>query len=235
MGEYVRQHIIASYFYLKQDGAEPYYPRWENGRWAYGDLKVEDFEARFIGSYGSTALTASRGTAEEGTLHEIEFIAPKVQTDQPPAHAVCLQGYLYLDQDHRSSAPLRDLDDVALLRALGELLVGGEQGYGFGHIVQEEDSVADPHDDDGVWPHPRDCDGRTLRAHLEVPQAGAVLAQGPLEPVVGREWAGGQRGGQRRGAGQDISEPVIAWAPGSRIMGDAAQLCVGPYGIWRCL
>jgi hypothetical protein len=62
-----------------------------------------------------------------------------------------------------------------------------------------------------------------------------VVVQGPLEPVVGREWANGQRGGARRGAGQDVSEPIVAWAPGGQFEGDVPRLFVGPYGIWEAV
>ena len=233
VGNYVRNHIIASYFYLRLADEGPYYPRLERGRWYYGTLPAADFEARFIGSFGSTALTAPTWTAEEASLHEIEFIAPQVQTDQPPARPVYLQGYLYLDQD-RSMAPppLRNLDDTTVLGYLAELFVGGEQGYGFGRMARHGEPVG-PELDTGAWPRPRDLDSDILRAHLKVSRTAQVVVQGPVEPVVGREWASGQRGGARRGAGQDVSEPIIAWAPGGRFQGDPSRLRVGPYGIWE--
>lgn len=235
VGDYVRDRVIASYFYLKLAGEGPYYPRLEQGTWHYGDLPAADFEARFIGSFGSTALTASTWTAEEASLHEIEFIAPQTQTDQPPARPVYLQGYLYLDQD-RSVAPppLADLDDATILGYLTELFVGGEQGYGFGRMVRHSEWVG-PNVGTSRWPRPRDLSGRTLHAHLKVSQSVHMPVQGPLEPVVGREWANGQRGGVRRGAGQDVSEPIVAWAPGGRFEGDVPPLFVGPYGIWEAV
>lgn len=235
VGDYVRAHVIAGYFYLRLPDEGPYYPRLEQGCWHYGNLPAADFEARFIGSFGSTALTASTLTAEEATLHEIEFIAPHVQTDRPPARPVYLQGYLYLDQD-RSMAPppLRGLDDAIILGYLTELFVGGEQGYGFGRMVRHGEWVG-PDVETSPWPQPRDLDGTTLRAHLKVSQTAQVVIQGPLEPVVGREWANGQRGGARRGAGQDVSEPIVAWAPGGQFEGDVPHLFVGPYGIWEAV
>ena len=232
VGDYVRDHAIASYFYLKLADEGPYYPRLEQGGWRYGNLPAADFEARFIGSCGSTALTASTWTAEEASLHEIEFIAPQVQTDRPLARPVYLQGYLYLDQD-RSMAPpsLRGLDDTAILRYLVELFVGGERGYGFGRMVQHQ--VVGPEAETGPRLQPRDLDGRTLRAHLKVSPTAPAVVQGPLEPIVGREWANGRRGGARRGAGQDVSEPIIAWVPGGQFRGDTLQLHITRYGLWE--
>ncbi len=235
MGDYVRDHIIAGYFYLKLASEGPYYPRLEQGVWKYGELPAADFEARFIGSFGSTALTASTWTAEEASLHEIEFIAPHVQTDRSPARSVYLQGYLYLDQN-RSVAPppLRSLDDATILGYLRELFVGGEQGYGFGRMVQHGTLVG-PEVETDPRPQPRDLDGETLRAHLRVSQSAQVLVEGPVEPVVGREWANGQRGGTRRGAGQDVSEPIVAWVPGGQLKGDTSHLRIGPYGVWEAV
>lgn len=233
VGDYIRDHVISSYFYLRQADGGPYYPRLEQGIWRYGNLLAVDFEARFIGSFGSTALTTSTWTAEEATLHEIEFIAPHVQTDRSPDRQVYLQGYLYLDQDHSlAPPPLRDLTDTAILGYLTELFVGGEHGYGFGRIIQHGEAVG-PEIETAPWPQPRDLDGEILRAHLKVSQTTEGVVQGPLEPVVGREWANGRRGGVRRGAGQDVSEPIITWAPGGKFIGDISQLSVRSYGIWE--
>ena len=233
VGDYVRDHIIASYFYPKLADGDPYYPKLEQGKWHYGDLSAANFEACFIGSFGSTALTASTWTAEEASLHEIEFVAPQVQTDRPPARSVYLQGYLYVDQD-RSAAPppLQSLSDTTILDYLIELFVGGERGYGFGRIVRHKEPVG-PEVITGSQPRPCDRDGRVLRAHFRARQRGQVIVQGPLEPLVGREWANGRRGGTQRGAGQDVSEAVVAWSPGSRIEGDIDSLSVTAYGIWQ--
>jgi len=233
VGDYVRDHVIASYFYLKLANGELYYPRLEQGSWHYGNLSAAGFEARFIGSFGSTALTASTWTAEEATLHEIEFITPRVQIDRPPARPVYLQGYVYLDQNLSTAPPpLQDLDDITILGHLTELFVGGEQGYGFGRMVRHGEPVGSEVTGD-PWPRPRDLDGNILRAHFRARQADQVVVQGPLEPLVGREWANGRRGGRRRGAGQDVSEPVVAWSPGGRLEGDINSLVVTAYGIWQ--
>ncbi|MDY7079930.1 MAG: hypothetical protein SXV54_23855 [Chloroflexota bacterium] len=233
VGDYVRDHVVASYFYPKLADGEPYYPRLEQGRWHYGDLSAADFEARFINSFGSTALTASTWTAEEASLHEVEFIAPRAQTGQPPARPVYLQGYLYLDQDRSTTPPpLQGLDDTTILGHLTDLFVGGEQGYGFGRMIWHSEP-SDPEVTTGPQPQPRDLDGNVLRSHLRAQQASRVTVQGPLEPLVGREWANGHRGGTRRGAGQDVSEAVVAWAPGGTIEGDIASLVVAAYGIWQ--
>lgn len=233
VGDYVCDHIIASYFYLKLVDTLPYYPRLESGRWYYGDLSANDFEAQFIGSFGSTALTAFTWTAEEASLHEIEFIAPKAQTGSLAGRSVYLQGYLYLDQD-RSTAPppLQDWDDATTLEHLQELFVGGEQGYGFGHMVLQSEPAA-PEATSDSRPRPRDLDGGVLRAHLRVQRANQMTVQGQLEPLVGREWANGRRGEMRRGAGQDISEAIVAWMPGCTVKGDTSSLVIGPYGLWE--
>jgi len=232
VGDYVRDHIIAGYFYPKLLGGEPHYPRIEQGKWYYGDLPAADFEASFIGSSASTALMASTWTAEEASLHEIEFIAPHLQTGCPPAPSVYLQGYLYLHQD-RSTAPepLQGMDDMTILDLLEELFVGGERGSGFGRMVRHGQPVG-PEVSASLKPQPRDLNGRILRAHLRAVSSTQVVVRGPLEPLVGREWASGRRGGRRRGAGQDVSEAVIAWVPGGAVAGDIS-LVIGPYGIWE--
>lgn len=233
VGDYVRDHIIGSYFYLKLASEGLYCPQIEQGKWYYGNLPSADFEARFIGSFGSTALNALTWTAEEASLHQIEFISPHVQTDKSPARPVNLQGYLYLDQD-RSTAPLplQELDDSTILDYLIELFVGGEQGYGFGRIMRHGEPIG-PEVTTELRPRPRDLDGRVLRAHLRTRRAGPIVVKGPLEPLVGREWANGRRGGTRRGAGQDVSEAIVAWSPGGTIEEGGASLRVTAFGVWE--
>jgi hypothetical protein len=233
VGDYVRDHIIAGYFYPKLADSSPYYPRLESARWRYGELSASNFEARFIGSFGSTALAASTWTAEEVSLHEIEFIAPKAQTGSLAGCSVYLQGHLYLDQDHSAAPPpLQDWDDTTTLEHLQELFVGGEQGYGFGHMVLQDEPAALETASDSR-PQPRDLDGPVLRAHLRVQRESSMKVMGPLEPLVGREWADGRRGELRRGAGQDVSEAVVAWVPGCAFEGDASSLVIAPYGLWE--
>lgn len=233
VGDYVRNHVIASYFYLRLADEGPYYPRLQHAEWWYGNLKAADFEARFVSSYSSTALTASSWTAEEPTLHEVEFITPRVRTDPPPGRPVYLQGFLYLDQDRSTApSPLQGLNDESYLQYLTELFVGGEQGYGFGRIERLGQPIS-PEVDTGPRPQPRDLDGATLHAHLRMTPANKLAVHGPVEPLVGREWANDRRGNGRRGAGQDVSEPVVAWAPGGHFAGDTSQIRIGPYGIWE--
>src|SRR5574341_188682 len=80
MGEEVDKQLAYSYFYPSADKKECdfYWDDWEEFSWKY------------LGSYVGTALQKGRG-AENGSLHEIEFIAP-VTRDNKPVHLV---GYIF--------------------------------------------------------------------------------------------------------------------------------------------
>ncbi|MBN1485635.1 MAG: hypothetical protein JXA37_13050 [Chloroflexia bacterium] len=233
VGDYVREHLIAGYFFLRPDGGEPLYPRLEGRDCAYGALSEAEFEARHVHSISSTALSAPTITAEEASLHEIEYLAPRVQAGPAAGRPVYLTGALYLDQD-RSTAPLplQATADAALLTLLDELFVGGEQGYGFGRLVQEGKPIGPTVTGDSR-PRPGELGGLLLRAHLALSPHEPSLALGPLEPLVGREWSNGQPGGGRAGAGQDLTRALLAWAPGGLYQSDPGRLRIGRYGIWE--
>ncbi|MGB9873322.1 MAG: hypothetical protein ACPLYD_16895, partial [Anaerolineae bacterium] len=49
--------------------------------WPWGD--PDEFAWRYLNSYAGTALDYDRNAAEEGSLHETEFIAPVTRDGQP--------------------------------------------------------------------------------------------------------------------------------------------------------
>ncbi len=84
VGEILNRVFTTSYFFptTNRDGAIDKFP-WD-----------EDFPAyEYIGSYVSTALNAQTSAAEAGSLHEVEFIAPRTLHS---GKQVYLSGYCFL-------------------------------------------------------------------------------------------------------------------------------------------
>lgn len=75
-GERVNQQLAFTYFYpALQPENQDYKVQW---CWENESL----FRRRFLSSYASTALVYPQQAAEEGFLHEVEFISPRTLDDR---------------------------------------------------------------------------------------------------------------------------------------------------------
>ncbi len=222
VGNEVHSHIAFTYFYPTTD------PGGGVDLWPWGES--DRFRARYLGSYPSTALTYPQHSADEGTLHEVEFISPHTLDGGRPVY---LAGYIFA----RDGAP-----DWA--NALGRLQLGGERGYGWGRVEPEPvddamsawdgKTVFDDYKIQGNgWPPvlraARDTRllAHTLTSGGEAPQAPPGNIQGEVEPLVGREV---ER--QHGRFGVVFSQARICFIPGSQVKCDTC-LRIDPFGVWE--
>ncbi len=212
VGRRVNDELAFSYFYPAVGE--------EVDLWPWDD--PDEFAWRYLGSYAGTALDYGRNAAEEGSLHETEFIAPATRDGRP----VYLVGYVFERTD--CSLPW--------CQALGRLQVGGERTYGWGRA----EPVAIAQDDGpffGLYAMQLDSERPVLRlpgklpdksrllAHALAVGPNAVVADGPLAPLVGRETRDADRHGQR------LSAAEICWEPGA-VAKDQLSVRIGEYGLW---
>jgi len=115
VGQRVHSHLAFTYFYPTTDPDDTEYLRpWDDG-----------FRSRFLSTYTSTALAYPQQSAEEGTLHEVEFLSPRTLNTGEPVYLV---GYIFA----REGAPRWQ-------SALKRLQMGGERGYGWGWVEPVDD------------------------------------------------------------------------------------------------
>jgi len=218
VGKEIHTHLAFTYFYPATD--------YGGGviRWPWG----EGFRSRFLSTYASTALSYPQQSADEGTLHEVEFISPRTLDS---GEQVYLVGYVFAQEGAPDWQP-----------ALGRLQLGGERGYGWGRV----EPVGDPDlldekslfggqytvELDDQWPVLTAGENARLLAHAlafrvegRKPIQGV---QGEIEPLVGRETAPDGR------FGVQISEARICYAPGGKVEA-GTQVRIGPYGIWEAI
>jgi hypothetical protein len=211
-GTFVDEQLGVSYLYLSDcPDRVTAYP-WTPGA-------ADKFAWKYMGSYSSTAL-ADGYVKEDGSLHEIEFLAPASRPDGEPVYAV---GCVF------AALP----DNGAWRKSLARLDLGGERSYGWGRCQL-------------VAVQPCDRPGAVLPGIAEVRldgarplvsvDGGATLAhvdaclesecEGELEPLVGRVTnpSNGYFGVQH-------SDAVISWRPGARIPG-RRWFSVGRRGVW---
>jgi len=174
--------------------------------------KKNDFAWKFMGSYVSTALEDD--TADDGSLHEVEYISPTTRDGSP----VFLFGYLF----EKSGCQLKWKD------ALRRIQLGGERGYGWGRV----NLINSPQEVEKCFDCSIDISGPSPA--ITVSKQGSILGhalvdglkcKGDIEPLVGRET-------KEKGFGGNVSKAEVCYAPGSKVEIDTT-FNISPKGIWE--
>jgi len=219
IGEWVKHHCAFGYWFIREND-EPLAPHYEGNRLKYGPLTAAEFERRYLDAHVTTALDAATTSAQAGSLHEVEYIAPHRREGKRTQ----VGGWVFLDETAQAV-----LDWPAWL---SELQVGGERRYGFGQLrLVEGGWQADGNPSgyplilDQARPQVKVEAGHALLAHTLVD---GVNAQGQLEPLVGRETPSTNS----QQFGQTLTTAKICWSPGARLQ-DSADFKIELTGEWR--
>lgn len=169
--------------------------------------KETEFDFRFLASYASTALNYDCQSTEEGSLHEVEYIAAQtrpLKRDEQPQQ-VFLIGAIYLKSDAVNIPPLKEWRN-----AIKKIQLGGEKNAGWGRVelVNELKPTAK---EPGVEYN----QGDYIKEHVFVSQHNDIAdkIQGRVEPFVG--WERASAAESKRS--WQISTPFVCFAPGSRV------------------
>ncbi len=238
-----------SYFYPAVFSDNPLLPHYTEKGIVYGDpcrchyLK-EDFEMRFIDSFGQTAVLPESNTAEDESLHELEYISPciRAKEDYRPVFFV---GYIFIREDACfNDRPISwDNAGISLKPAIRELFIGGDRKYGWGKLsldIKKTKKVKNSKFFGNSFNPKKEGltitieKGKPIPAHLEIEPETNLKMKGDIEPLVGREWAvGGEANGKVKiGAGQNISEAKMCWVPGSVVEENKGlELTIDKFGI----
>jgi len=250
MGEFVKHHLIFSYFYPVK-GADVLYPNYAEEGLGFGSkekgefvMNKEEFEKKFITSYVSTALDKTSRTAEEGSLHEFELISP-----------VEFVGYLFtnLEKNHGNAKygmPIfvREVEEekirveikgkkVEVFEAIKEIQVGGERIYGFGQLELKDEEIKQRESFFNRYEVVLDAERPRIKAEIALSHVmmkddkGKYLdklanIRGDIEPLVWRAWS-------EKGTGQNPNFEGIALVPGSKF--GLREMKIGDFGMWHLL
>ncbi|MBU1615854.1 hypothetical protein KJ693_11190, partial [bacterium] len=235
VGEKFQNDIIPSYFYPAIDKENPLIPKFTSQGLQYGSCSfyptypAEGFERLFISSFGQTAIEPANLTAEDETLHEIEYIAPVIE-EKEEQQQVYFVGYIVINEAGRSWKEWKDIKE-----AISKIFVGGERHYGFGRLSLVDKFSCQVNDffgyvvdkNTGLFSIPKD---KPIPGHLSVNEN--VSLKGDIEPLVGREWEPGKDG--KIGFGQKVSEAEICWVPGSALTKEETLKLVGYGRLSKC-
>ncbi|MEM4217236.1 MAG: hypothetical protein QXZ09_04385 [Candidatus Methanomethylicaceae archaeon] len=219
VGEWVKTHCAFGYWFIEENGTA-LAPHNEDGALKYGPYRVADFERLYLRAHVTTALDASTTSAEEGSLHEVEFIAPYTKEGKH----TWVAGWVFLDDEAR-----QHLCGKHIWRAwLGNLQVGGERRYGFGNlrlvnyvgIRRLEDGYS--LNTEALRPQITISRGRPLLAHTIV---NGVNAKGMIEPLVWRVTTSSNY------FGMNLSFGAMCWEPGA-VLSNEYTFELTEEGLW---
>lgn len=176
------------------------------------------FDYRFLDSQASTALNYDQQAAEEGLLHETEFIRPHAR--RLPGEATAPQVYLLGLLFVKAALPTC-LQGWQAART--RLQLGGERGYGWGRVqplpLSEPLLLAEP-----TLTLAQDM---AVAAHVYAASAPLV---GPIEPLLGWE-----RDNERQDRNWRLTPQVqLCYAPGSKVA-RTTTFTIGNDGLWQPL
>jgi hypothetical protein len=213
IGEWVKTHCAFGYWFIQENG-QLLYPHYEEGKLKYGHLTAADFERRYLDAHVTTALDPSTTSAEEGSLHEVEFIAAYNQDGVQTR----VGGWVFLDETAQAALDWRGW--------LSDLQVGGERRYGFGmlRLIEMEPATESQIDLTGTRPRQFVPKGAPLLAHTVI--ASSIRVRGQIEPMVGRMTS------QSHAFGSNLTAGIVCWTPGSVPMDDI-RVQFEPEGHWR--
>ena len=247
VGEFLKKVMRFGYLYLS-DGNDVFLPMYTDEGLKFGNLPQIEFERRFISSLASTSIEPYSFTAEEGMLHEVEFISPyEINKENEEPKPVFLKGLLWISerseekltvQINEDNFSITDGKNVVKFSDLANTLqIGGERKYGFGQLKLEKLIEVNDQDLDhlrfkGRWKEDKD------EIRLEFKRDEFIWShakynsdlkiKGSIEPIVGRDWSD-------RGAGRELRSHGLCWVPGSILMEDKTFKITEDFGLWEVI
>jgi hypothetical protein len=238
VGDAIRDGLPTTHFFPDvNEGNGPWYVPWygETGL-TYGGGDRAAFEDAFIVSRARTAIEPTNLGAEDGSLHDMEFLTDRTRHEGLP---VFLTGYAFAGPGVAAKCGQESVD--ALLRLLDGAQVGAERKYGFGLLRDCRTERVDPSvvglfGRSVTWENERLTirSGDALPFHVPLSEATQDY-HGDVEPLVWRQWgshAGGTGFGQevKRQKNPDGGSP-LCWVPGS-VAPTRGVFVPGPFGVF---
>jgi len=119
------EHISCFYPCFDEEGRNVLFPKFENGEFVLGNYSEDNFRAKFVDTFISTAIDSKTNTALDESLHEINVILPGAKVDLYEGNVKEKQLYWV------GVVQLKDKQENDLP---SEIYVGGEVKYGLGKM-----------------------------------------------------------------------------------------------------
>ena len=228
-GNLLKTDVLISYFFPALEPDKPLLPNFAKDGLRYGfdgeAMTAYQFEQKFIRSMGQTAIDYRTWSAEDQSLHESEYLIPKIQNGETFKELLFV-GYLFVNDVGITQEVIR--------KAWSELFVGGERKYGWGRLLLDSETGITEMDTFFGYKSSSKCEkvpsfivpaGRPVPAHVPVNERLKLKGDRELLSTLEYDNEG------RKGFGHKVGkEPILCWIPGSLLI-EEASLSIGPYGI----
>lgn len=267
LGDIIKENLKLSYFYITlvpDDLSKTLIPNLKSKPPGYGVtdssakpfLSQMEFESIFIEGFGSTAIRPDSQSAEEETLHAMEFLNHLVSYEKE-LHDVYFSGYLWVKagdytlEDVGKKFIIQCATDnitfclentdgkrtTTLRNTLNYFQIGGEKAYGGGMLKLLEGSLKEMEPDSKLWerysteldavPRISVQSGDPIPAHLLVDLSQQADA---VEIHGDLEPLTGREYHKEQGVGRRLVCEGVYYVPGSIVKKDKVWLKVGDYG-----
>lgn len=240
VGEFLKKIVRIGYLYPYVEG-QFYNPQYTEEGLKFGSLTQNEFEKKLISSMASAAIDAESLTAEEGMLHEVEFISPYTIDN---GKQVYLKGLLWLREFSEDGLKLSKSNNELIITHNGASFnfksqlanwfqIGGERKYGFGLIELTELDEISSNEFSGLPGKWNEEDGEVCMSinsnypiWSHVFYSNNLNIKGNIEPLVGRDWE------DSKGAGRKLTSHGLFWSPGS-ILCEERTFKITAFGLWE--
>lgn len=242
IGDFLKKCMRFGYLYPYAKG-NLFIPKYTDEGLKFGSLSQIEFEKRFISSMASTAIDSHSLSAEEGMLHEVEFINSYTIDDGKP---VFMKGLLWVRDFSENDISINKIDDNIFIknatleinlkeRLFNHFQAGGEQKYGFGLMKLKDFIKFDNNKLEGFSGEWSD-DGSEIKLKLNTNDSiwahllntNSLNMKGNIEPLVGREWEA------EKGAGRRLTSYGLFWSPGS-VLNSNNTFKINEYNLWEVI
>lgn len=237
IGDFLKKAIRFGYLYPCVDD-QFFLPKYTENGLVFCSLSKNEFEKRFISSMASTAIDSDSLSAEEGMLHEVEFINPYTIDDEKP---VFMKGLLWIKEFSENGFNIIRKNNKLFIKYNGldldfkdklanSFQVGGERKYGFGLLeLNELDECKNLGEFSGEWfdncgeVYLKLGSNNSIWSHAS--HSNNIDIKGNIEPIVGRDW-------DNKGSGRKLNaQHELFWSPGS-ILNEDRNFKITDFGLW---
>lgn len=247
VGDFLKKAIRFGYLYPCVDD-QFFLPKYTEDGLVFCSLSKNEFEKKFISSMASTAIDSDSLSAEEGMLHEVEFINPYTIDDGKP---VLMKGLLWILVENHGNEREFSENGFNIIRNHGKIFikyngldidfkdelansfqVGGERKYGFGLLELKK---LDEYNNKTLGEFSGEWFEKGGEVHLKLTSNDPIWShashsnnidiKGNIEPIVGRDW-------DNKGSGRKLNaQHELFWSPGS-ILNEDKNFKITDFGLW---
>lgn len=240
IGNFLKKTMRFGYLYIYADN-QLFLPLYSESGLMFGTLSKNEFDKRFINSMASAPIDSESLTAEEGMLHEVEFINLYTIDSGNP---VFLKGVFWVREYQDNNLSITKEGDSLLIKynstkidldtLANRFQVGGERKYGFGLLELQPDKSNEKKlkDFPGEWSEK--AAELCLKLKKNDPVWSHVLytnnidIKGNIEPLVSRDWD------TKKGPGKQLNTFGLFWSPGS-ILNEDKIFKINESGLWEAI